>query len=89
MIGIRSAEQEEFEDVKETYRVSSELIKEYPNLSGIYVTEGTTPEGTAQAIKNSGNIDKIKIYCTDNNSLLCIKIFCFSTKRNRKCINGI
>ncbi len=56
---------EEFEDVKETYRVCTELIKKHPNLSGIYIAEGTTPVGAAQAIKDSGKADKIKIVTHD------------------------
>jgi methyl-accepting chemotaxis protein len=56
---------EEFEDIKETYRVSTELIKKYPNLSAIYVTEGTTPEGTAKAINDSNKINKIIIVTHD------------------------
>lgn len=56
---------EEFEDVKETYRLSKELIKKYPGLSGIYITEGTTPVGAADAIKDQGKIEKIKIIAHD------------------------
>ncbi len=56
---------EEFENVEETYRITKELAKKYPNLSGIYVCEGTTPVGAARAINELNISDKIKIVTHD------------------------
>ena len=49
------------EDPGYTYSSIKGLIKKYPHLSGIYVTEGSTPYCAAKAVLDSGKSGKIKI----------------------------
>ncbi|MBO8131018.1 MAG: substrate-binding domain-containing protein [Candidatus Marinimicrobia bacterium] len=51
---------EEHESDEIAYQVTREIIQKYPDIKGIYVTEGATPPGVAKAVEESGRTD-IKI----------------------------
>ncbi len=52
---------ENHEDAGEAYRLITASLKKYPDLAGIYVTEGATPGGVARAVSDAGKAGMIKI----------------------------
>ncbi|NQT25974.1 substrate-binding domain-containing protein [candidate division KSB1 bacterium] len=48
-----------------SYRKALEMIKKYPKISGIYVTEGATPVGVGRAIVEMGKVGQIKVIVHD------------------------
>jgi len=48
----------------EAYRITKRLLRNFPDLKGIYVTAGG-PFGAAGAIKDMGKVDKVKLICFD------------------------
>jgi methyl-accepting chemotaxis protein len=56
---------EEYEDKEKTYNLTKELITKYPDLKGIYITEGSTPWAAAKAVKDAGKEGKIRIVTHD------------------------
>ncbi len=56
---------EENESHDKTYACTKELVKKYPDLKGIYITEGTTPAMAARALEESGKKGIIKIVAHD------------------------
>ncbi len=53
------------EDPEYTYSSIKGFIRKYPHLSGIYVSEGSTPSCAAKAVLDSGKSGKIKIVSHD------------------------
>ncbi len=47
------------------YNIVINWLKSYPNLAGIYVTEGATPPGVAKAIVDGKKVGKVKIIAYD------------------------
>ncbi|HPG39645.1 MAG TPA: methyl-accepting chemotaxis protein [bacterium] len=66
---------ENHEDTGLAYTLISEGIKKHPDLVGIYVTEGATPGGVAQAVSDAGKAGMIKIVGHDltNDTMVNIK----------------
>jgi methyl-accepting chemotaxis protein len=56
---------EEFRDPDKTYQSAISVIKKYPDLRAIYISEGNTPYSAAKAIKELGKSDSIKIFTHD------------------------
>ena len=56
---------EEYEDVEKTYQQTLEILKKWPDLSGIYLCEGNTPVGAARAVEEAGKAGNIKIVAHD------------------------
>jgi methyl-accepting chemotaxis protein len=56
---------EENESHDKTYACVKELLNKYPDLKGIYITEGTTPAMAARALEDSGKKGVIKIVAHD------------------------
>jgi len=56
---------ENHESPEISYNIVMKWVKSYPNLSGIYVTEGATPPGVAKAIVDSKRVGKVKIIAHD------------------------
>ncbi len=57
------------EDEQLAFLYIAEIIKKYPDLAGVYVTEGATPPGVARAIQDAGKSGIIKVVghdMTDN-----------------------
>ncbi len=64
--GIRICEVlENREDQEIAYKQTKELLKKHPRLSGIYITEGATPQGVARAVAESRRQKPVKIVCHD------------------------
>lgn len=57
--------QENLEDPEKAYQHTNEFLKKYPQLSGIYVTEGATPQGVARAIIDNDKVGEVKIIAHD------------------------
>jgi methyl-accepting chemotaxis protein/ABC-type sugar transport system substrate-binding protein len=53
------------EDPELAYRQTLELLKQRPDLSGIYITEGATPQGVARAVLESKKSGSVTIICHD------------------------
>jgi methyl-accepting chemotaxis protein len=53
------------EDEEISYQKAKEMIKKYPKLAGIYVTEGATPPGIGRALVESGKAGLIKVMVHD------------------------
>jgi methyl-accepting chemotaxis protein len=56
---------ENHEDLQISYDKAVAAINTYPDLSGIYVSEGATPASAARAVLDASKKDKIKIVCHD------------------------
>ena len=56
---------ENHDSTEESYSITKDLIKRYPHLTGIYITEGATPCAVAKAILESKKKGKVKIICHD------------------------
>jgi methyl-accepting chemotaxis protein/ABC-type sugar transport system substrate-binding protein len=64
--GIRILEVlENREDPEIAYKQTKDLLKRHPRLSGIYITEGATPQGVARAVAESKRQRPVKIVCHD------------------------
>jgi methyl-accepting chemotaxis protein len=64
--GIRVVEVlENREDPETAYGQTKDLLNRHPGLSGIYITEGATPQGVARAVAESGRQSQVKIVCHD------------------------
>jgi methyl-accepting chemotaxis protein len=57
--------EENQENPEYSYSSTKDLIKKYPHLSGIYVTEGSTPYSVAKAVFDGGKSGKVKIVSHD------------------------
>ena len=53
------------EDPETAYRLTKDLLKRHPRLSGIYITEGATPQGVGRAVAESRRQMAVKIVCHD------------------------
>jgi methyl-accepting chemotaxis protein len=53
------------ESQQQAYLNAKEVIQKYPQLAGIYITEGATPAGAARAVVETNNQGKIKVVCHD------------------------
>jgi methyl-accepting chemotaxis protein/ABC-type sugar transport system substrate-binding protein len=53
------------EDPELAYRQTRDVLKRVPNLAGIYITEGATPQGVARAVVEAKKEKQIKIICHD------------------------
>jgi len=53
------------EDPELAYRQTLDLLKRRPGLSGIYITEGATPQGVAKAVLESKKSGAVTIICHD------------------------
>jgi methyl-accepting chemotaxis protein len=64
--GIRVvAVREQHEDPAVTKALTLEVAARFPDLSGIYITEGSTPFASAEALIESGRAGKIRIVAHD------------------------
>ncbi|MBN1409792.1 MAG: substrate-binding domain-containing protein [Spirochaetales bacterium] len=53
------------EDADIAHRTTIDLLSEYPDLAGIYVTEGASPPGVAKAVMESGKTGAVSIISHD------------------------
>jgi len=53
------------EDPELAYRQTLDLLKRRPGLSGIYITEGATPQGAARAVLESKKTGSVTLICHD------------------------
>ncbi len=56
---------ETFESGDKTYAASVELMKRFPDLGAIYVTEGATPSSAARAVVDAGRTGKTTVVSHD------------------------
>ena len=52
---------EDKENPENTYRLVTEAINSYPDLKGIYITQGATPHAAVRAVQEAGKTDQIRI----------------------------
>ena len=48
-----------------SYSLTKDLMRKYPQLSGIFVTDGASPAGAAKAVNEEGKKGKLHIVCFD------------------------
>lgn len=56
---VHVSEDNELEDL--AYKQTTELLKQYPHLAGIYITTGATPSGVAKAVVDAKKVNHVTI----------------------------
>jgi methyl-accepting chemotaxis protein len=56
---------EDHENPDITCRLMTEILKNWPDLKGIYVTQGATPHAVVRMVQEAGKTDQIQIVCHD------------------------